>query len=90
MQIYPWYICKLQNVNFYFFTESLLNIRADVRRDHWIPVAFMPMYDSEKIKRQTRGYECDSARKMRLYYDCLRHILGLQKDKTHLKHILGL
>ena len=66
MQTYPSYIYQLQNVNFYFFTESLLNIHVDVLRHHWIPV-FMPIYDQEKGKRPTQGCKCDSARAMRLH-----------------------
>ena len=38
-----------------------------MRRDHRIPVAFIPIYDSEKSKGQTQGYVCESARAMRLY-----------------------
>ena len=38
-------------------------------RVHWNPVAFIPIYDSEKSKRPSQGYECDSARAMRLYHD---------------------
>ena len=28
--------------------EGLLNIHEEAQRDHWIPVDFMPIYDSEK------------------------------------------
>ena len=45
---------------FSYFTGSLLNIHEDVLRDFWIPIAFK--YDTEKSKRPTQGYECDSAR----------------------------
>ena len=76
------YIYQLHNVIFYYFTEIFLNIDEEVLRDHWIPVAFMPIYDPDKSKRLIQGYECDSARAMRLYQDCWRHILGTWKDKT--------
>ena len=46
------------------------------------PVAFIPIYYSEKSKRQTQGYECDAARGTILYHDCWRHILRQWKDKT--------
>ena len=36
---------------------------------HWIPIAFIPIHDPEKIKRQTKGYECDSARTVRSYLE---------------------
>ena len=42
----------------------------------------MPIYETEKSKRQPQGNKCDSARAMRLYHDCWRHILVLWKDKT--------
>ena len=61
-----WYICQLQNVNYHYFTESLLNINEEARRDRWIPCPPAAhvwwYYDPEKGKRLTQGYECDSAR----------------------------
>lgn len=75
---------------FHFVTESLLNIHEDVRRDHWIPVAFMPIYDAEKSKRPTKGYECDSARAMRLYHDGWRNIFKNWKEKTQNNRVVSI
>ena len=55
--------------NSYYLAENLLKIHEDVLRDKWIPIAFMPIYGPEKCKRQSKGYECYSARAMRLYHD---------------------
>ena len=44
--------------------ENLLNVHEDLRRKTWFPVAWMPMYDPDRSKRPTQGYECDAARQM--------------------------
>ena len=72
------------------FTESLLNIHEDVRRKHWVPIAFLPIYDTQKSKRPSQGYECDSARTMRLFHDCWRRVLGEWKVKTGGTHLVTL
>ena len=90
MQTYISYTYQLHNEFFYYFTESLLNIHEDLWRDHWILVAFMPIYDQERSKRPTQGYKCDSARAMRLYHNCCRHILGTWKHKTQNFRVMSL
>jgi hypothetical protein len=73
------------------FSESLLNIHEDVRRDHWIPIAFMPIYDPNKsIKRPTKSYEGDSARAMRLYHDCWRLILCKWNGKCQNNRVVSI
>ena len=84
------YIYQLHNVIFYYFTEFFLNIDEEVLRDHWIPVAFMPICDPEKSTRLAQGYECDSARATRLSDNFLRHILGTWKDKTQNNRVVSL
>lgn len=80
----------LNHAMFYNFTESLLNIHEIVRRDHWIPIAFMPIYDQEKSRRPHQGYECNSARAMRLYHDAWRHILSKWKEKTDNNRVVSI
>ena len=75
---------------FLLFADILLNIHEDMRRNHWIPVAFMPIYDPEKSNRPTQGHKCDPVRAMRVYHDCCRHILGTWKDKTHNIRVVSL
>lgn len=62
--------------------ENLLNVHEDLRRKTWFPVAWMPIYDTERSKRPTQGYESDAARQMRLYHDCWRRVLGSWNEKT--------
>ena len=62
--------------------ENLLNVHEDLRRKTWFPVAWMPMYDPDRSKRPTQGYECDAARQMRLFHDCWRNLLGGWNEKT--------
>jgi len=70
------------NVKHLYVTESLLNLHEDVRRKSWIPFAWLPIYDAERSKRPTRGYESDPARQMRLFHDCWRLVLGSWEEKT--------
>ena len=53
-----------------------------MKQENWFPVAWMPIYDYNKSKRPTRGYESDPARNMRLFHDCWRHFLALFIEKT--------
>ena len=62
--------------------EILLNVHEDLRRKTWFPVAWMPIYDTDRSKRPTQGYECDAARQMRLFHDCWRKSLGRWNEKT--------
>ena len=62
--------------------ENLLNEHEDLRRKTWFPVAWMPIYDTDRSKRPTQGYECDAARQMRLFHDCWRKLLGRWNEKT--------
>ena len=93
MKIYPWNIYQQQNVNFSYFTESLLNNHEDVLQDNRIPISFLP-YMTQKSARgrvwPTQGYEYVSARAMRLYHDCWRDIMGQWKDKTQNFHLVSL
>ena len=50
------------------FPENLLNVHEDLRRKTWFPVAWMPIYDPNRSKRPTQGYQCDAARQMRLFH----------------------
>ena len=45
--------------------------------ENWYPVAWMPIYELDKSKRPTQGYESDPARAMRLYHDCWRLLLDI-------------
>jgi len=62
--------------------ESLLNFHEDVRRKTWIPFAWFPIYDPDRSKRPTQGYECDAARQMRLFHDSWRLVLSSWEEKT--------
>jgi len=64
------------------FPENLLNVHEDLRRKTWFPVAWMPIYDPNRSKRPTQGYQCDAARQMRLFHDCWRKLLGRWNEKT--------
>ena len=81
---------SIAQCQFLLFAEILLNIHEDMRRNHWTPVAFMPIYDQEKSNRPTQGHKCDPVRAMRVYHDCCRHILGTWKDKTHNIRVVSL
>ena len=61
---------------------SLLNFHEDVRRNSWIPFAWFPIYDSDRSKRPTQGYESDPARQMRLFHDGWRLVLSNWEEKT--------
>ena len=68
-----------------------MNIHEDVQRDHWIPIAFMPIYDPDKcLKRPKKGYESDAARAMRLYHDCWRLILGKWNEKCQNNRVVSI
>ena len=75
---------------FLLFYRNPFEYYEDVLRDHRISVAFIPIYDSKKSKRPTQSYECDSARAMRLYHYCWRHVLGQWKDKTQNVRVVSL
>ena len=72
-------------VNLDVLAECVLNLHESERRKpkNWVPIAWLPIYDDAKSsKRPTQGYQSASARNMRLYHDCWRHILGRWKEKT--------
>jgi len=72
-------------VNLDVLAECVLNLHESERRKpkNWVPIAWLPIYDDAKSsKRPTQGYQSASARNMRLYHDCWRHILGRWKQKT--------
>ena len=68
----------------YLSPECCLNLHEDERQkpENWIPVAWFPIYDEEKSNRPGKGYKSDSARSMRLYHDCWRHVLRTWEAKT--------
>jgi len=65
---------------------TLLNIHDDERQkpENWIPVGWLPIFDDKKTKalRPGRGYECNAARKYRLYHECWNEFLGDWAEKT--------
>ena len=65
---------------------TLLNIQDDERQrpENWIPVGWLPIFDDKKTKglRPGRGYECNAARKYRLYHECWKAFLGDWVEKT--------
>ena len=69
---------------------SLLNIHDDERQkpENWIPVGWIPIFDDKKTKglRPGRGYECNAARKYRLYHECWKAFLGNWSEVTGHTH----
>jgi hypothetical protein len=72
------------------FLVSLLNIHDDERQkpENWIPVGWLPIFDDKKTKglRPTQGYECNAARKYRLYHECWKALLGNWCETTSYTH----
>lgn len=79
---YEGYMSKAENMKYISVAESLLNFHEDVRRKSWFPFAWFPIYDTDRSKRPSQGYESDAARQMRLFHDCWRLVLGSWDEKT--------
>jgi hypothetical protein len=84
-----YFINKFQEIHLIFnflFAVTLLNIHDDERQkpENWIPVGWLPIFDDKKTKglRPGRGYECNAARKYRLYHECWKAFLGDWVEKT--------
>ncbi len=60
-----------------FFSESLLNIKEDLRAkpSSWYNVSWMPIIDEEKNFRPGQGYDSDAARNVRIHQECWRNFL---------------
>jgi len=75
----------------YDTAESSLNIHEEERMkpENWFPVAWFPIYDNDKSKRPTQGYECNAARAMRLHHDCWRLFLDcFLKNSQHPRNVV--
>ena len=59
-------------------TGVSLNIHEDERMksENWIPLGWLPIIDSDKSMRPTRGYEGSPARNLRLQHDCWKLFLS--------------
>ena len=69
---------------------SLLNIDDDERQkpENWIPVGWILIVDDKKTKglHPTQEYECNAARKYRLYHECWKALLGNWSETTSHTH----
>ncbi len=63
---------------------SVLNLHEEERQkpENWIAVGWMPNNDHDLTKRLGQGYESDKARKIRLFHDCLFHVLSNWDNQT--------
>jgi hypothetical protein len=73
-----------------FFSESLLNIKEDLRAkpSGWYNVGWMPIIDEEKSCRPGQGYDCDAARNVRVHQECWRKFLRPFVQNTNSSVIL--
>ncbi len=62
---------------FCYFSESLLNIKEDLRAtpSSWYAVGWMPIIDEEKSCRPGQGYGSDAAKTVRVHQECWRIFL---------------
>ncbi len=74
----------------FFFSESLLNIKEDLRAkpSGWYNVGWMPIIDQEKICRSGQGYDSDAARNVRVHQECWGHIFRPFVQNTNSRVIL--
>jgi hypothetical protein len=73
-----------------FFSESLFNIKEDMRAKptSWYNVGWMPIIDEEKSCRPGQGYDSDAARNVRVHQECWRHFLRPFVNNTDTKVIV--
>ncbi len=66
----------------FFVSESLMNIHEDMRAkpSSWTVLGWLPIIDEEKSLRPTQGYQCDSARNVRLHHQCWNLFLQTWPD----------